>query len=148
MLSPKGDNNFFTSLYLITARHVYYHQFRMKKYLSISLLLYLLFVGTHAYAQANEQQKEVQQTMIKIFDGMSALDLTEVQKYTTKDFILLEDGVVWNMDTLALKIEPLKKTKFSRVNHLDFINTEIIGNAAWLAYHNAADYTVNGQKNE
>jgi len=103
-------------------------------------------VGTHAHAQAGGQLKEVQHTIIKAFDSLSDLDLTEVQKYTTKDFILLEDGAVWSMDTLALKIEPLKKTKFNRVNHVECITTEIIGNAAWLVYHNAADYTVNGQK--
>ena len=118
----------------------------MRKYLSISLLLYLLFAVTHANAQATVQQKEVQQTMVKIFDGMSALDLAEVQKYSTKDLMILENGAVWNMDTLAVKIAPLRKVSFSRVNHLDFIQTEISGNTAWVAYHNAADYIINGQK--
>ncbi len=60
--------------------------------------------------------------------------------------MLLEDGAVWNTDTLISKVNQLKALDFSRTNRLNFIRTEVKGNTAWIAYHNAADITINGQK--
>ena len=68
------------------------------------------------------------------------------KKYCTIDFLLLEDGDVWNMDTLANKLSPFKAVSFSRTNHLDFIRTQVKGNIAWVAYSNSADMVINGQK--
>ena len=58
----------------------------------------------------------------------------------------MEDGAVWNMDTLTNKLSPLKTISFSRTNHLDFIQTEVKGTTAWVAYNNTADMNVKGQK--
>ena len=88
----------------------------------------------------------VNQTITKFFDAIAALDTKMMKEYTTKDFLLLEDGGVWNMDTLTNKLSPLKTISFSRTNHLDFIQTEVKGTTAWVAYNNTADMTVNGQK--
>ena len=100
----------------------------------------------NAQTPKSNEQTMVNQTIIKFFDAIAALDTKMMKQYTTKDFLLLEDGAVWNMDTLTNKLSPLKTISFSRTNHLDFIQTEVKGTTAWVAYNNTADMNVNGQK--
>ena len=114
-----------------------------------SFLFMLLFIVASfclkAQTQNSSEQAKVNQAVNKFFDGIAALDTKMMEQYTTKDFILLEDGAVWNMDTLTNKLSPLKTMSFSRTNHLDFIQTEIKGSTAWVAYNNTADMSVSGQ---
>ncbi|WP_018621408.1 nuclear transport factor 2 family protein [Spirosoma luteum] len=113
--------------------------------------LALLFLGFSlssfcARAQQNDEQKKVNAAIIGLFDGLATLDEQLMRRHVTADFLLLEDGAIWTIDTLINKVSPLKKVAFSRVNHLDFIRTDVSGNTAWVAYHNRADVVVNGQK--
>lgn len=100
----------------------------------------------NAQPQNDNERARVNQSVTKLFEGIAALDTKMIKQYSTKDFLLLEDGAVWNMDTLTSKLNQLKGLSFSRINHLDFIQTEVEGNAAWVAYNNAADMIVNGQR--
>lgn len=100
----------------------------------------------NAQTQKNNEPAKVNQAVNRFFDGIAALDTKLMQQYTTKNFLLLEDGAVWNMDTLTKKLSPLKTMSFSRTNHLNFIRTEVTGSTAWVAYYNTADMSVNGQK--
>ena len=99
-----------------------------------------------AQTQSSNEQKEVNQAVLKFFDGIAALDAKMMQQYATKDFLLLENGAVWNMDTLAAKLSPLKTMNFTRINRLEFIRTDIKGDIAWVAYKNTAEMIVNGRK--
>lgn len=94
----------------------------------------------------NGEQIKVRQAVTKLFDGIAALDMKIIKMYSTKDFLVLEDGAVWNTDTLASQLNQLKDVSFSRTNYLDFIQTEVKGNSAWVAYKNTADITVSEQK--
>ncbi|HUC80775.1 MAG TPA: nuclear transport factor 2 family protein [Flavisolibacter sp.] len=114
-----------------------------------SFLFMLCVVATlclKAQTQSSNEQAEVNQTVNKFFDGIAALDVKMMQQYATKDFLLLENGAVWNMDTLAAKLSPLKTMNFTRINRLEFIRTDIKGDIAWVAYQNTADISVNGRK--
>ncbi len=106
----------------------------------------ILFIGSlHASGQ-NAEQTKVNQSLVKLFDALAALDIDGIKAFSAKDLMVLESGVVWNLDTLAQKVDNLKGTSFSRTNHLDFIRTEINGNSAWVAYYNTADMIVNGEE--
>ena len=105
----------------------------------IYFLLPLLLVSINTSAQKDSSET----TVIRFFDGLSELSETRLRETTTPDFILLEDGEVWNIDTLIAKIEPMKKQRFKRVNKFSFITTEEKGDIAWVSYHNTAEFTVN-----
>ena len=117
-----------------------------KPFLSLSFLLVTAICLQAQTQNNNSEQTKVNQTVTRLFDGIAALDMGMVGRHSTKDFLLLEDGEIWNLDTLASKLAPLKSISFSRTNRLDFIRTEVKGTSAWVAYNNAADMTVNGQK--
>jgi ketosteroid isomerase-like protein len=118
----------------------------MRNVFLFMLLFLAASVCSNAQTQKSSEQGKVNQTITRFFDGIAALDIKAMKQCTTGDFLLLENGAVWNMDTLTNKLSPLKTAGFSRTNHLDFIQTEVKENTAWVAYNNAADINVNGQK--
>jgi ketosteroid isomerase-like protein len=109
----------------------------------LMLLIVILFTGFGTHAQSTEQTK-VNQSLTKLFDALAALDMNGIKSFSIKDLIILESGAVWNLDTLSHKIDELKAINFSRTNHLDFVQTEIKGNIAWVVYYNSADMLING----
>lgn len=94
----------------------------------------------------HEEQACVNQAITRFFDGITALDMQTIGQYATKDLLVLENGIVWDLDTFAGNINGLKAVTISRVNHLDFIRTEITGDTAWTIYNNAADITINNEE--
>jgi len=115
----------------------------MKRILPLAMLL-LLTTSITAQTKTADEKIKVHQTIVKLFDGISDLDEAAIRSHITKDFLLLEDGAVWNIDTLTNQFQQLRGLTVSRINHLNFIKTEILERSAWVAYHNAADITVNG----
>lgn len=107
------------------------------------LLFVLLFPGLNARAQ-NAEESKVNQSLIKLFDALAVLDMKTIKEFSTKDLMILESGVIWNLDTIAHKVENLNGASFSRTNHLEFVKTEIRGTTAWVVYRNAADMIING----
>ncbi len=106
------------------------------------LFLFLLLPSTLVAQQvaSNEEQK-IKEVIIQLFDGIAERDIAKIAKQTTPDFMLIENGAIWNNDTLVNKITWSKNNykSFSRVNRIDFIRTEIRGNTAWTSFYNQAD---------
>ncbi len=112
----------------------------------VLILLSVASLCLNAQTKTNMEQAKVNKAITKFFDGIATLDTKMMKQYTTKDFLLLEDGAVWNLDTLLRKLNPLKSVSFSRTNQLNFIQTDVKGNVAWVAYNNAAAMSVNGNR--
>lgn len=105
--------------------------------------LLFLFFGVSLFAQAQQQtdEEQVQQLIQGSFDVLfSGFEADRVGEFYTEDFILLEDGEVWDMpkilDYFAKARQNTNPT--TRVNRFEFIKTSISGNRAWIAYHNFA----------
>ncbi len=112
-------------------------------------LLFLLF-GISLFAQAQQKcdEAQIQQLIQDSFDVLfSSFDSERIGEFYTEDFILLEDGEVWDhqkiLDYFAkAKLNPNPTT---RVNRFDFIKTTVSGDRAWVAYHNYATISRDGQ---
>jgi ketosteroid isomerase-like protein len=113
--------------------------------LSIWLLCIIAFTGNAQPTSAGEEQN-IQQTIINLFEGFSAFDTNQIISYCTKDVKILEDGVIWNADSLRLKISQGKSRNIKRVNTITFVQTQVQGKVAWTTYHNQANITVNGKQ--
>ena len=121
----------------------------MKK---IGLLLLVCFVQT-TFAQ-NSEAIELQKTIENSFREIwSELDENQVEKFYTPEFILFEDGEVYNLDSVKNVIrsqkeqfnsEENKAHKFERFNRFEFIRSETEGNTGFIYYHNFADFTMDG----
>ncbi|RYY59730.1 MAG: nuclear transport factor 2 family protein [Chitinophagaceae bacterium] len=114
----------------------------MKKFLFVTGLL---LASILSFAQTDEQ-KAVQQAIAGVFDGLSYRDIIYVKQNTTTGFTVLEQGVVWTMDTIVAKIDQLRAmTSYHRDNYFQFLQTSINGNTAFVSYFNNATIIVKGK---
>lgn len=108
------------------------------------LIAALLLVSLYTHAQ--DEKVKIQSVVINFFDGLSKLNSDEIKANCTADFVLLENGKVWNTDSLINFIAPLKTMNFKRANTLKFISTDQNNEVAWVSYYNTADITLNAQQ--
>ncbi|RZK57740.1 MAG: nuclear transport factor 2 family protein [Pedobacter sp.] len=114
----------------------------MKKLL---LFLYLLFFAVIVNAQDKTvSQKEVEETVVKFFDALSAFNFDKM-RYYTKDIEFVEYGELWSLDVLIGRLKPMVGTGIKRTNTLKFTKTEVKGNTAWVVYYNTADFDEKGK---
>ena len=113
----------------------------MKK---IILLIVLLHEITYVFAQTDVSA--VNKVITDYFEAISANDLDIQKQLTTENYTILENGVLWNHDTIVVMTNRLKGRSFKRINQIDFIRTEIKGNMAWVAYYNTADMTLDAKQ--
>jgi hypothetical protein len=80
-----------------------------------------------------------------IFDNIwSGIDTSQVRRYQTDDFVILEHGEVWTNDTIRnwqLGVAANKAADApERRNSFDFFRTEQNGDEIWMAYYNTANW--------
>ena len=110
-------------------------------------IILMLFFTSIAFAQVSIEthKKQIQNLVVESFDEIwSKLEATKIEKYYTKDFVLLEHGEVWNNDTIAkyLNNAKLKLPIPKRVNTIQIIDIKVADKTAWVAYHNYATITA------
>ena len=89
----------------------------------------------------------MQQTVIKLFDALSNRDSVSLKNYCAADILLLENGMVWNLDSLIKKAITLNQsTDFKRINTIDFINSGIHENTAWVTYNLNSEITKDSKQ--
>jgi hypothetical protein len=115
-----------------------------------SLLLILIIVAAAAIAQPlTKPDLSVQQTIIKLFDGLSNRDTAGLKLHSTADVKFYEYGQVWTIDTLIQKIMLAgKAADYKRTNKFDFVNTTINGSTAWATYYLQSEITRNGKQEQ
>lgn len=103
----------------------------------ILLLLFAMFLipSLQAQQKANQQQEDIHQTVINMFDALSNRDSVSLKTYCTADISLFEYGQIWNMDSLILKaITQNQSNGFKRTNRFEFIRTLIDKKSGWVMY--------------
>ncbi|MDA0315676.1 MAG: DUF4440 domain-containing protein [Bacteroidetes bacterium] len=121
----------------------------MKKNILILFLALIFQVGASAQSSSSKQEAlKIHQLIQESFDSLFSLyHANLVERFYTPDFLLLEQGEVWNMDFIKsyLGEQSKKNNPVTRTNRFEFIKTEIFGNRAWVAYHNYASFTKDGE---
>lgn len=73
-------------------------------------------------------------------DIWSDLDTEKIEEHHTRDFMLLENGVVWNNDSVANYLGKERKAmeigQYQRLNHFEWLKAEHHKHSVWVAYHN------------
>ncbi len=114
-----------------------------------SLILMMFFI-TISFAQVSDvtDKTQIKNLVIESFDEIwSKLNSKNIDKYYTKDFLLLEDGEVWNNDSIANYLDNalLRKPNPKRMNTIEIIEVKIANNMAWIAYHNHATFSIDNK---
>lgn len=119
----------------------------MKKLLFVVVISLCSISNVKSQGKLTEEQKSVQKVIIEMFRAFSDRDTEKLISNCSPDIVILEDGIVWNLDTLTLKNNQNKAIiDFNRINTIDFIDTKVRNNMAWTTYNNQAEVTKNGQQ--
>jgi len=102
------------------------------------IALFFLLSTQFSFAQTTEKA-EVQQVITRFFDALSVANIPLMKAEVSDDFILLENGEIWTIDTLANKISGPKPEGYLRQNSFDFVSTKIDKNRAYVYYKNKAE---------
>ncbi|EON78052.1 hypothetical protein ADIS_1450 [Lunatimonas lonarensis] len=115
-----------------------------------NLLLVLLPFCCILSASAQTSDEHALQALIQdSFDHIwSELDAEKIPDYYLPDFLLLEHGEVWDNAFIATYFEGARtrSQRPIRTNRFEFIRTDVQGDMAWIAYHNYADFALEGQE--
>ena len=104
------------------------------------ITLLVLLSTQFSFAQTSEKA-EVQQVITRFFDALSVTNIPQMKAEVSDDFMLLENGEIWTIDTLANKISRPKPEGYLRQNSFDFVSTKIDKNRAWVYFKNKAEIT-------
>jgi uncharacterized protein YggL (DUF469 family) len=102
------------------------------------IALFVLLSTQFSFAQTTEKA-EVQQVITRFFDALSVTNIPQMKAEVSDDFMLLENGEIWTIDTLANKISRPKPEGYLRQNSFDFLSTKIDKNRAYVYYKNKAE---------
>ncbi|HKJ49013.1 MAG TPA: nuclear transport factor 2 family protein [Christiangramia sp.] len=117
----------------------------MKK-LFISTLI-ILFAFHISVAQDSSDEEQLKDLVQNSFDEvLSDLNMESIPNYFTDDFILLEHGEIWDMAKLKSMLGSDNMKGIKRLNNFEFIQINVTGNTAWLAYHNKAVFMKDGKE--
>lgn len=117
-----------------------------KKLLALLLFTFPWALCAQSGVSMSNHEQEVQQTIIKIFDALSNRDAVSLKNNCTDDVGFYEYGQTWTIDTLINQtITKNTASDFKRTNKLDFVNTTILGDAAWATYNLYSDVTRDGK---
>jgi hypothetical protein len=111
-----------------------------------SIILIMIFT-TVSYGQvSNETEKtSIKNLVLESFDEIwSKLNSKNIDKYYTKNFLLLENGEVWNNDSITNYLDKaiLQKPNPKRMNTIEIIEIKIANKMAWIAYQNYATFSI------
>jgi len=77
------------------------------------------------------------------FDDLwGGVDSTKMSKYHTEDFIILENGMVWDNDRIKqyMRKQLANKNRPKRINKMVYISLDKYGESIQIAYHNYAEF--------
>ncbi|MFN6080914.1 MAG: DUF4440 domain-containing protein [Bacteroidota bacterium] len=112
----------------------------------LNFIILMMFFTTISFGQiSNETDKtRIENLIIESFDEIwSKLDAKNIDKYYTKDFLLLENGEVWNNDAIKNYLDNamLRKPNLKRMNSIEVIEIKIANKMAWISYQNYATFS-------
>lgn len=93
----------------------------------------------------SEEKAIAKQLIQGAFDDLwGGVDSTKILNYHTEDFIILENGEVWDNDRIKkfMRGQLANKDRAKRINIMDYISIEKYGESMQIAYNNHADFII------
>ena len=89
-----------------------------------------------------DDPENLKQVLVAYFDGVASKDLKKLNDVTTPDFILFEDGKIWNNDSLATALNKYYK-KFSAEFKFEYVSVNMDQESGQITYYNHCDCIIN-----
>ncbi|MEM1328134.1 MAG: hypothetical protein AAGI23_19415 [Bacteroidota bacterium] len=118
------------------------------KYTFIIIISFVVFsCQTPTSETSNELTAEEEQTAKALIQGAfddlwGGVDSTKISQYHTDDFIILENGEVWDNDRIKeyMRGQLQNPNRPKRINKMDYIAIDKYGDVINIAYYNYAEF--------
>jgi hypothetical protein len=112
----------------------------------MKLLISIIILLAAQFSYAQKQKTDTPESAIElIFESLSESNMAKMERAATPDIRILEDGVVWTMDTIRFYLGKQRPADYKRVNSFEFFQKEVSEKMAFVSYHNRADIHANGK---
>lgn len=112
----------------------------MRNFGFILMVLFVLIASCRQKSRTDDPGK-LKQVLIDYFDGIKSRDLKKLNEVTTGDFILYEDGLVWNNDSLMNALNAYKK--FSADYRFSNFSIHVENASGDMIYFNHGNFIIN-----
>ncbi len=96
-------------------------------------------------APITSEEKQIAKALIQgAFDDLWAgVDSTKISKYHTEDFIILEQGEIWDNARIKeyMRGQLAQTDRPKRTNRMEYISIDKYGESMQIAYYNFAEFT-------
>ena len=109
------------------------------------LLIFFLVISMKIFSQGKNDSIEIIQLLKDDYKTMVSNDIKKHMGYCTDDYLLIENGEIWNM---AKEVEYYKQNAqrvIERRDNFDFKYIKISENTAYAVYNLKSDISENGK---
>lgn len=97
------------------------------------------------YSQQKNDSTEIIHVLKEDYKTMVTYDIDKHKSYCTGDYLLIENGEIWNMEMEAADYQKKAKRVLSRNDFFDFKYFKIMDNTAYAVYGLKSEITENGK---
>jgi hypothetical protein len=115
------------------------------KAIAIFFTCWLGIAPTLMSQQSHSPEQNVQQVIHDVFQAFSDASLSKMEQVVTTDVKILEHGEVWTLDSIRFYFDKPRPADFRRINKLEFFQTEVKENMAFVSYWNSAEIRANNK---
>jgi Domain of unknown function (DUF4440) len=117
----------------------------MKKMTTVFIIPFLGILTGFQSNQRRDNPELLKDVLTSYFTGIEQKDFAKMKAVTTNDFILYEDGLVWNNDSVFMNIK--KHLPFTVKYKMDKFKIYVDNMSGDMTYINHADFVFrNGDK--
>jgi len=105
-----------------------------------------LLVCVNIFSQTNIDSLKITQLTTDDYETLSNVDINGHKAKVTKNYILIEDGNIWNLkDKIKYLFTP---TDVKRTNEIEFLNIDVYSETAVVVYRLKSIFDDNGKNTE
>ena len=109
------------------------------------LLIIIIFLSCTVFAQNNNDSSAIIQLLKDDYHTMMTHDLEKHKSNCTDDYLLIENGEIWNMEKESEWYKKDASKVYDRKDYFSFRLVNISGNTAYAVYHLQSDFTEKGK---
>jgi len=117
------------------------------KSLCFLIVCLVLLVNCQTGQDLEREKQNVESTVIDFFNAVSEFNYQEMEDHCTDDFMLVEFGQFWKVDSLVSLLKPSEGKSRMVYGFTDFV-THMEGSVGWTSYRNTGVRTAGEEKTD
>jgi ketosteroid isomerase-like protein len=109
------------------------------------LLIFACFLSVNLFSQAKNDSTTIVQLLKEDYKTMVDWDIEKHMGFCTADYVLIEDGEIWDMQMEAENYKQNKGRELKREDYFDIRFVKVLGNTAYTVYSLKSEITEKGK---